>query len=86
MIVDKQDIETLEAFQEGLFTALMTGQFSDKSVRNEFDKLCAFITGTKRVDLMKQYLMWLQSESVINADDYTIIDNLLESLGIDLDA
>jgi hypothetical protein len=75
---------SVELFQESLFGALMMGQFSDKKVRNEFDKICAFLTGTKRIDLLKQYLSWLVSESEITEADQMLVANLLLAQNINL--
>lgn len=76
---------SVELFQEALFGALMQGEFSDKKVRNEFDKLCAFLTGTKRLDMMKQYLGWLVSESEITESDYTVVAGILALQNINLE-
>jgi len=79
-----EDVFSVEVFQETLFGALMQGQFSNKKVRNEFDKLCAFLTGTKRLDMMKQYLGWLVSESEITESDYAVVAGILALQNINL--
>lgn len=83
--VNPEDVFSVESFQEALFGALMQGQFSSPSIRSEFAQVVAFVTGTKQFAMLKQYLGWLISQSVITEADYRVVAGILALQNIDLE-
>ena len=83
--VNPEDVFSVESFQESLFGALMQGQFSSPSIRSEFAQVTAFVTGTKQFAMLKQYLGWLISQSVITEADYGVVASILALQNIDLE-
>lgn len=77
---------SVESFQEALFGALMQGQFSSPTIRSEFAQVVAFVTGTKQFAMLKQYLGWLISQSVITEADYSVVSGILALQNIDLES
>lgn len=84
--VNPEDVFSVESFQEALFGALMQGQFSSTSIRSEFAQVVAFVTGTKQFAMLKQYLGWLISQSVITEADYVVVAGILALQNIDLES
>ena len=82
---DPEVLFNIETFQISLFQALMSNSFSTPNVRNEFDKICAFLTGTKQVAMLKAYLGWLLASSIITEADYAIVAGLLLAQNINLE-
>lgn len=83
--VSPEDAFSVESFQEALFGALMQGMFSSPSIRSEFAQVTAFVTGTKQFSMLKQYLGWLISQSVITEGDYAVVSGILMLQNINLE-
>ena len=74
----------VELFEGALFAALLGDALSTSALRSEFAILKSFVTGTKRFDLMKQYLAWLVLKEVATEADVTVISGILLQQQIDL--
>ena len=71
-------------FQAALFQLLVSGGLSNPNLRFEFASINAFVTNGDFAGL-KQYCLWLISESIATQDDFTAINNACKSQGIDLE-
>ena len=82
---DPEKLFNVEVFQESLLGAAIAESFSSDSVLGEFDKLIAFVTGAKKFALLKQYLQWRVSKTIITVGDYAVVAGLLLAQNINLE-
>lgn len=72
----------VDDFQNDLLSALSS--FSDKNLRLEFAAMKAFAEA-KNFAGMRDYIYWLIQQEVATQGDFTILNNITKSQGVDLE-